>query len=135
KFRIVFILEELLTNIETYSNVITYLVNQFGADKACKSAERMFFGNLDAEVEILGNILGIDTIMDISNQINEIKTIENEFNKNRISENIVKEMLGYIPKQLDYMDWFAIISAVGNTFDENIACKLVDEWSPSSNPD
>jgi putative DNA primase/helicase len=42
----------------------------------------------------------------------------------------IRDMLGVIPKRLDYADWIRIVAAVGDALPDEDAIELLKEWSP-----
>jgi Origin of replication binding protein len=54
RFRIVFELEQPITDIQTMEHAYTGLIRKFGADASCKDACRMFFGNTQAQIQMPG---------------------------------------------------------------------------------
>jgi hypothetical protein len=57
RFRIVFELEEPITDKETMQHALTGLIGRFGADGACKDACRMFFGSKGSSPILFGKRL------------------------------------------------------------------------------
>jgi len=54
RFRLVFQLPDLITNIEIYEQIIKLLMEVFpNSDKACKDASRIFYGNTEAQILLL----------------------------------------------------------------------------------
>jgi P4 family phage/plasmid primase-like protien len=134
RFRIVFICDNEIFDFEYYKILIVKLIDMFGADVMCKSLERMFYGNSESDVRIFGNILSAKIADDIVNEYKSAKQINQNYKSNDISIDLVREMLSFIPKQLEYNEWFSILSGIGNIFDENTAVSLIEDWSPSNNP-
>lgn len=57
RFRIVFQLNRLITDVEEMRAAFIGLIRKFGGDQACKDVCRIFFGNKGGEQFILGNTL------------------------------------------------------------------------------
>lgn len=135
KLRIVFLLPEQITDPANYSNLTEVFIDKFGSDKSCKNIDRMFFGNNKADIytfgsEFITNQLTQEELNQILYRYNS-KQEANDYNpSNDITVDQVKNMLSYIPTQMDYNDWGKIVSAVGNYFDEETAVSIIDGWSP-----
>lgn len=136
RFRIVFLLPEIITDAKTYSDIATAFITKYDSDKSCKNFERMFFGHTNAECYIFGNQL---TKSELEKIITRTKEEEKETKKyealvrtsnEKLTDDQVADMLKYVPKQMDYCDWFKVVSAVGNYFDESTAVRLIENWSP-----
>lgn len=72
KFRLIFLLDTVISNSDTAKWIIIQLMNLFGqkADKACKDLSRMFFGSKYSEPEFF-NETPVDTVklMDVLNTV------------------------------------------------------------------
>ena len=63
RFRIVFELEESITDMQTMQYAYTGLIRKFGADRSCRDACRMFFGNTQTQAQmLLGRKLTLDEV-------------------------------------------------------------------------
>lgn len=62
RFRIVFVIENTITNPEDYRKAITVLIDKFGGDKSCSNIDRLFYGHRDCELEYFGKILSTDIL-------------------------------------------------------------------------
>jgi Origin of replication binding protein len=54
RFRIVFQLDQPISDPQTMEHAYTGLIQKFGGDRSCKDACRMFFGNTQAQVQMPG---------------------------------------------------------------------------------
>lgn len=135
RFRVIFLLPEVITDAKEYSDIATAFITKFDSDKSCKNIERMFFGHTNAECFLFGKQLPKNELNKIltrtKEEEKETKKYESYVRSNdKLTDDQVAEMLKFIPKQMDYCDWFKVVSAVGNYFDESTAIRLIDNWSP-----
>lgn len=77
RFRIVFQLNRLVTDVEEMRAAFIGLIRKFGGDQACKDVCRIFFGNKDGEQFMLGNILPNEILDDLI-EIGKIKKVSAE---------------------------------------------------------
>lgn len=131
KFRVIFELEECIEDEETHRQAIKGLLNKFPmADKGCSDAIRAFYGNENAEIHILEGLLNSNIILDlISEPENNHSEKQTLLPRGNVKLNDVKEMLSYIPPDVEYSIWRNICWAVANTFGEE-GKQLIEEWSP-----
>lgn len=136
RFRIVFLLPELISKPEEYSEIASAFIEKFGADKSCKNIDRFFFGCKNAKFEKFSenpiNPKVLESVLNGSveeeSEINEYKT---HGSNGDLTSDQVSEMLKYIDgESLSYDEWFRILSAIGNYFDESTAVNLIENWSP-----
>lgn len=142
KFRIVFLLPNEFTDIDSYKNLVEIFIKKFKSDKACRNIDRMFFGSQNAEVVIYDKQLTdeeLERVMMQDAQEEEAVQVEEETYQNyhqhrsfEISPEQAEKMLEYIPKQMCYDEWGKVVSAIGNTFDEGTAVRLIENWSPDT---
>lgn len=140
RFRIVFALPKVYT-VEQFETISRPFTKRFHADN-CHSAEHLFFGNRKAEVYSFGNTLTQSIIDSVIQESKLEARASKEFEKHKekygegksqgtITEELAAEMLALIPgEEIEYFQWFKILSAVGNYFDEDTAIRLIDQWSP-----
>jgi putative DNA primase/helicase len=132
RFRIVFWLPTLYTDMQEYRNVLSAFIFRFDADRSCNDVVRVFYGNTHATGVLWGNQLrqkDVRYVLDFhEQQPREAKTYNKSAHEPTIEE--TREMLSYIPPQLEYIEWVKIISAVASKFDEQTAVQLIEEWSP-----
>lgn len=135
RFRIVFLLPDIINNQLHFSNIAKAFIVYFHADKSCHNIDRLWFGAKDCEYKIFNKTLTreyIDQVLSVnSNNTPKTNKIEKN-NHNQISPEQCADMLSYIPAVLEYDEWGKIVSAVGNTYDEETAVKLIDNWSPDT---
>jgi hypothetical protein len=65
RFRLVFEIENTITDANDMEHALTGLVAKVGGDKACTDACRMFFGNDQASVTLIGNKLSNDDVAEL----------------------------------------------------------------------
>ncbi len=130
RYRILFVCDSEITDMQFYKKVIQYLISHFGGDIACSNYDRMFFGNTNAHVFKINNIIQKDYLDRLV--INHLEVSENNTKYSNYIPSIseVKEMLAFIPPILENHEWFSIVSAVANTYELELAVKFIDEWSP-----
>jgi hypothetical protein len=56
RLRIVFVLDNLITNPADFRDAITMLIEKFGGDKSCSNIDRLFYGNRDSQMKFFGNV-------------------------------------------------------------------------------
>lgn len=92
KFRVVFKLNEILTNYNTYESIIKYLISKYGADEQCKDGSRLFYGgNQLIELNYNNELVVDDLLMEIDeyeNGINHAGDFSTPYNK--YTENIYR---------------------------------------------
>jgi P4 family phage/plasmid primase-like protien len=134
RFRIVFLLPNTIHDIVEWSEIASAFIKKFDSDKSCKNIDRFYYGHTFCEMHIYGNQLSLKVLQQVlraeEKENREITRYKKSGMNGDISPDIVAEMLTYIPKRMDYNDWGKIVSAVGNTFDENTAVRLIESWSP-----
>ena len=137
KFRIVFLLPEVIDNPNKYKEVASAFIDKFDSDKSCKNIDRMFFGHTNAEYCVFNNKLSINElnrILNINKGLDKVnKTFSryiNKYSDDKLTESHVADMLNYIPAYMAYDEWFRIVSGIGNYFDEDTATRLIENWSP-----
>ncbi len=132
RFRIVFLFDIHIQEANVYKKVVTSFIERFDSDVSCNSIERIWYGSRNCKCYTFNptNRISRSTISETKQLIyNEDKSnIELEYKE--VSPEIVREILTYIPKQMLYMDWLRIVSAIGNYFGIETAYKLIEEWSP-----
>lgn len=140
KFRIVFLLPNVIDDIPSYKNAVEIFIKKFNADPACKNIDRMFFGSQNCEMVIydqqiteeeMERILVRDAEEDEGIK-SEDKTYQNYHQNNlfEVTPEQAEKMLECIPREMDYNSWGKVVSAIGNTFDEGTAVRLIENWSP-----
>ena len=134
KFRIVFLLPEPVSDPVEYAKIAEAFIEKYGSDKACKNIDRLFYGSQNCEWMIFKNQLKKKELLKILTASNTekkfIKKYENVNINGDLTPEKAEEMLSYIPKQPGYTEWFKILSAIGNHFDESTAIRLIENWSP-----
>lgn len=136
RFRILFLLPEFITDPDEYSRIASAFIAKFDSDKSCKNIDRFFFGSQSAIVTFFqSDPISNESLNSVLNSIEEEQLTITEYEKSvyndDLSESQVAELLSYIDgDRLSYDEWFRILSAVGNYFDENTAIRLIDSWSP-----
>jgi hypothetical protein len=136
RFRIVFLMNSIINDPEEYSQIASAFIEKFGADKSCKNIDRFFFGFKGAkykkfsEIPLRPKIL--DSVLKALDEEEEVITEYKNQGQNRdLTPEQVAEILKYIDgNSLSYDEWFRILSAIGNYFDESTAINLIEDWSP-----
>jgi hypothetical protein len=118
-----------------YSTIAAAFIAKFKGDISCKNIDRLFYGNTAAEAVVLGGVLTVDALNEITAgpqlELRETKKIEKDKVANNITYDQAAMMLNVIPGDaLPYDDWFRIVSALGNYFSEEEALALVESWAP-----
>lgn len=140
KFRIVFLLPNVINDIPSYKNAVEIFIKKFNSDTACKNIDRMFFGSQNCEMVIydqqiteeeLERIMMRDAEEDEGIKVDD-KEYQNYHQNNlfEVTPEQAEKMLECIPREMDYNSWGKVVSAIGNTFDEGTAVRLIESWSP-----
>jgi len=134
RFRIVFLLPEKIHDIVEWAEIATALIKKYDSDKSCKNIDRFFYGHSMCEMHVYGNQLDSKVLQSLNHaeekENYEVVKYKKSGLNGDITAELAEEMLSYIPRRLDYMDWGKIVSAIGNTFDESTAVRLIEAWSP-----
>ncbi len=69
RFRIVFVIEDEISNPAEYREIISVLIEKFGGDKSCSNIDRLFYGNRDCELEYFGNTLNKEILLPTVEQL------------------------------------------------------------------
>jgi hypothetical protein len=56
RFRVIFVMPEIITDAKLYTRIAAKLAERFGGDKACKDVTRLFFGNTNALIQTFYNV-------------------------------------------------------------------------------
>ncbi|MBX3045155.1 MAG: hypothetical protein KIT33_15340 [Candidatus Kapabacteria bacterium] len=140
KFRIVFLLPEIIYEPSKYKEIVSVFIEKYHGDSQCSNFDRLFFGNTNATYYVFGNQLSISELNNILSipsdadiQIEKSYAHYNErYSNEKLTESQVADMLSYIPSQMAYEDWGKIVSAIGNYFNESTAVRLIENWSPDT---
>lgn len=133
RMRIVFVLPEVVQDHSLYKRIVDALIDRFNADTAASAISQLFYGSKDCELHMLGNVCERQFIDDSLDRMN---AVQHETRKARmyIPQGVppvdeVRKMLAVIPDHLDYLDWMRIVSAIGNSYPEEVALELVtNKW-------
>ncbi len=133
RFRIGFVLPQTIDNYFMAKKTIKGLLKKFPmADKSCSDLARIFFGSINSNPEILGNMLDEETVKELqelgTEHVQNSDDVEGK-SYNQISENEIIDMLSYIPKQLEYEQWRNIVWAITNHL-KGEGKSIIENWSP-----
>jgi len=132
RFRMVYCLPEVVTDVERYKHIIKAFVDRTGADEACKSPVHIYYGNTQAEMHPFGAVLTDDFVQRLLHRTDELRKEErkatNHLNTGVAPEHVA-EMLACIPVKISYDEWVRIISGVASRFDEDTTVRLIENWS------
>lgn len=146
KFRIIFICSLPVVGQKSYEMVVASFLELFPqADKACKDCSRLYYGNPNAEVWHIGNIIQPQTIEEIVDKycpernLKYCKTIYNiPEDKNGLALEIAS-VLGYCQhwygREYDgsYLDWVRICFAVYSVLPNEVGVELIiNRWGEES---
>lgn len=141
RMRVVFELPEKIINQQQVSELQRYFSKRLGGDLQTTSCVQAFFGSKDCDYEYYGNILN-ETI--VENALVKEEAIRKEeykykFNKNTeydVQARDIETILKHIPFlredgefELEYMDWMRVVSAVGNTLNQEEAIRVLNSWA------
>jgi hypothetical protein len=82
RFRILFILPFVVSDPKQYSTIAAAFIAKFKGDISCKNIDRLFYGNTAAEAVVLGGVLTVDALNEITAgpqlELRETKKIEKD---------------------------------------------------------
>jgi putative DNA primase/helicase len=135
RFRIVFCLPDVITDIARYKTILEAFISRMKADEACKSPVHIFYGNTNAQVHTFGRVIEqrhVDSIVAWHANIDKEERVTEQNVNGGLTVEQVRAMLDVIPSRLLYNDWIRIISAVSSRFDEETSVQLIEAWSPGT---
>lgn len=150
RFRLVFVLPEIISDYPLYEEIVNQLIQAFGADSSCKDVSRGFYGNNAVDSLVYCDTLDkkrLDSqIVDIAiasleqkqkakaDRIAQKNNLTFERNKDELLKQ-AKDALAFIPQRKigsnNYAQSMRVLAAVAHTFDETTATALIEEWSPT----
>lgn len=134
KFRLVFELPKSI-QADEYSRIAKVFNVKIGADIACSNIDRMFFGNSNADIAIFNGKLTQSVIDSEMKATSEIQKVRREYEASgtngSFSPATISDMLSAIPPDVEYTEWFGIVSGVGNylAHDLDTAESLINSWA------
>lgn len=137
RYRIMFVLENKVANIDEYKRLVTFLSTRYDGDKNARDATRLWFGNPNAQTIVWGNVLTADemaNILDVEGNAKDEEILFTSFGRRKLSETEVVTMLSLLPAQHDHIDWKRICAAVDDALqNRELAIKILEQWSPCDN--
>jgi len=131
--RAIFLLDQPIMQAKNYALAASALLWLFGtADRQCKDAVRFFYGAPGCRVEMINNILPLETIQHLIAQYIETGMVE----KHKVqtgyhppaSQQEVSDALKMIPPwQVDYGEWVEVLMAIHSAFGEG-GYGLAESW-------
>lgn len=137
RYRIMFVLDEPIRNVDQYKALTTALVQRFGGDSNARDAVRLWFGKKRAELITWGNTLPpeqVARLVESEGKAEEEEVKLRAFGTKPLTTEDVRAMLSFIPAQLDHIDWKRVCAAVVDAVGESEAVPLLKHWSPSDTP-
>jgi len=135
-FRVLFELESPINDRFQYEMLMKALLTKFPkADQICGDALRVFYGSKGSKPILLDGLLDSETISElIESSIkanNDMSKGDNsdQVTKLKVSFDDVREMLKFIPSDVDYRIWLAVCFAIASEYGE-AGKELIEEWSP-----
>lgn len=140
KMRVVFVLPDLVTDADAYKRIVDAFIDRFNADTAASAIANLFYGSKDCTMHVLGNVCD-RTFVEAS--VERMNAIQHETKQARmyIPSGVppveeIRKMLAVIPEKIEYLDWMRIVSAVGNSYPEDVAFDLITaKWPDMSQGD
>lgn len=136
--RVVYILEEAITDLERYSLAQLAIHWKFEgyADRACKDPARLFYGSPGCQVRYIGNVLTVAALDALIAEFQAAHEAERRARAERArSYNAPPEMaevaeaLKHIdPWQLSYDQWLSTLMAIHDAFGDG-GLELADGWA------
>ena len=133
RLRVLFILHEVILDPIAYKRIIDAFIDRFDADTAASAISNLFYGSKDCTMHVLGNICEHRFLEDTVNRLNAVQA-ETRHARMYIANGVpaveeVRKMLHAIPHKMEYLDWMRIVSAIGNSYPEDVAYNLInDKW-------
>lgn len=138
RYRIMFVLAKPIQSPEQYRAAVTGLIDKLGGDQNTKDNVRIWYGSVNAQVHIWGQVLDertIDTLIKSSEEERHEQRMYDTFSASKITMDDVRDMLRYIAPQQAHIDWKKIVAA---TFDAvgtgTEVLAMLEQWSPSEIP-
>lgn len=142
RFRIVFITETPITDLQKARNLFSGLLKMYQhSDTACKDASRIFYGTIDCQLKEINNKYLTDPVVEelcrLGQQENErkVKIVNNYQHDKKYRSDIVSELLQRIAASRgslrgQYNDWLQIAWATCHTIGVNEAVNLMKQYFP-----
>jgi hypothetical protein len=138
RYRIMFVLAKPIQSADEYRAAVAALIDKLGGDQNAKDNVRIWYGSVNAQTIVWGNILSeraIEALVRSSEEEHHEQRMYDTFSASKISLEDVRDMLRYIPPHQTHIDWKKIVAAVFDavgTSPEVIA--MLEQWSPSEIP-
>lgn len=150
RYRLVFILPNLIDDVDLYDYLWLLMFNKHFpmADKSCKDASRIYFGNDETEIiecdpskvlpeSILEDARFKRELDNAEKQDKAIKKPNYDYDPQE-TEKLVYEALDYIPPRAygtgNYNECLRVLMALENEFGKDKAIDIAEKWSPSQPP-
>lgn len=138
RYRIMFVLAKPIQSADEYRAAVAALIDKLGGDQNAKDNVRIWYGSVNAQTIVWGNILSeraIETLVRSSEEEHHEQRMYDTFSASKISLDDVRDMLRYIPTHQAHIDWKKIVAA---TFDAvgtgPEVISILEQWSPSEIP-
>lgn len=153
KFRIVFLLPELVRDIPAYEALVRILMREVPHDPACKDASRVFYGSTKASFPLInpGITLPREWVAEAiavaeeeekerQQKLAELAAKRERFRQTAESEGwdvdeLAHKALSYVPPRMpgsgNYHECFTVLAAIVHHFGESAAAPILESWSPS----
>lgn len=142
RYRAVFRVPDNIRSAAKYQQLLRAIVHKLATvDKCSQDIVKAYAGNPLPSMAYytIGATLSWDTcrllVEEHAAAIKREHTVSDhlkEYDNSELTADEIRIILGYIPKQQEYMEWFRIIAAVYNVTGQNdeLTIKLIEEWSP-----
>ena len=156
RFRLVFLLPQLVTDIDIYESAVQSLMSYLPHDPNCKDGVRAFYGNTDAQFPLFNPDISLTedflrTAIRRADYVKELKKKQAELVKKRREEfdryisdkgqdvrKLVWDALKHIePRRIGsgdrghYLKCIYVLMALSDYFPDDVAILLAENWSPS----
>lgn len=133
--RVFFVLDQPIMQAKNYTAAAAALLWLFGtADRQCKDAVRFFYGAPNCTMEMIGNILDLETVKKLIANYQETGQIEkHQASKKEYlvppSQQEVAEALNFIPPWgIDYDEWVQVLMGIHSAFGQE-GYQLAENWA------
>lgn len=153
RFRLVWLLPEVVIDIDTYEVAIRLVLAQVPHDPACKDGVRVFYGNTNAEFPLINPdaVLPhdwIDLAIDIAQQEKQDRAEREQLQalkRNQFrqlaqdegwdTEALILQALSFIPPRSigggNYHECAPVLMALADHYGTSEAARIAEQWSPS----
>lgn len=133
--RVIFLLDKPIMQPGNYSLAATALLWLFGtADRQCKDCVRFFYGSPNCQMEIIGNILPLETIKHLISEYQDTgkqekkKSIRPEYSAPPSQQEVHEALKLINPWGIDYGEWVQVLMGIHAEFGD-AGKHLAESWA------